>query len=91
MKWNVCWLPDDDKNDGSGWLSVEILYPSPEYRGAPDVLLAARTRALRRQPADVKNHPLVADMQNKILERLYAGLYKLNSQIPDNGEQVEND
>lgn len=36
MKWVLQWLPNDDQKTGKGWLSAELLYPSPEYKGRTD-------------------------------------------------------
>lgn len=78
MRWNVYWLPDTDAGkNGRGWISVDIMYPSPDYRGAPMVLLAAKVKAFRKMPAKVLENPFVVKAKRQLLVEIYSGLSAL--------------
>jgi hypothetical protein len=74
MYWNVYWLPDSDV-PSTGWMSCELMYPSPECRGSPPCILLYETGRRRRKPKDDRIlYKFGRDAKKRILAKLRASL-----------------
>lgn len=72
------WVRDDEKDDGRGWLFVDMMFPDPVYKtgyGDPLAVLT-RTKAFRKEPTGKAYAVVVETIRGQLLDTLFAAQKK---------------